>query len=76
MVDAFDFTLDEYIYFGGYPGAAPLIRDVLLEQERRVRPFGLNGAQRLTALFRRQALKPRISHSRGARSTARPTTWA
>lgn len=28
MVDAFDFTLDEYIYFGGYPGAAPLIRDL------------------------------------------------
>lgn len=25
--DAFDFTLDEYIYFGGYPGAATLIRD-------------------------------------------------
>ncbi len=28
MVDAFDFTLDEYVYFGGYPGAAPLIRDL------------------------------------------------
>ena len=28
MVDAFDFTLDEYIYFGGYPGAAPLIQDL------------------------------------------------
>ena len=28
MVDAFDFTLDEYIFFGGYPGAAPLIRDL------------------------------------------------
>ena len=28
MVDAFDFTLDEYIYFGGYPGAAPLITDL------------------------------------------------
>ena len=28
MVNAFDFTLDEYIYFGGYPGAAPLIRDL------------------------------------------------
>jgi predicted AAA+ superfamily ATPase len=27
MHDAFDFSLDEYIYFGGYPGAAPLIRD-------------------------------------------------
>lgn len=24
MRDAFGFTLDEYIYFGGYPGAAPL----------------------------------------------------
>ncbi|MYH49028.1 MAG: ATP-binding protein [Gammaproteobacteria bacterium] len=24
---AFDLTLDEYIYFGGYPGAAALIRD-------------------------------------------------
>ena len=27
MHQAFDFTLDEYIYFGGYPGSAPLIRD-------------------------------------------------
>lgn len=24
MRDAFDFDLDEYLYFGGYPGAAPL----------------------------------------------------
>ena len=28
MVDAFDFTLDEYVFFGGYPGAAPLIQDL------------------------------------------------
>ena len=27
MQEAFDFSLDEYIYFGGYPGAASLIRD-------------------------------------------------
>jgi len=27
MHQAFDFTLDEYIYFGGYPGSASLIRD-------------------------------------------------
>ncbi len=27
MHQAFDFTLDEYIYFGGYPGNATLIRD-------------------------------------------------
>lgn len=27
MHQAFDFTLNEYIYFGGYPGAARLIRD-------------------------------------------------
>jgi predicted AAA+ superfamily ATPase len=27
MHHAFDFTLNEYIYFGGYPGAAHLIRD-------------------------------------------------
>lgn len=27
MHQAFDFTLNEYIYFGGYPGCAPLIRD-------------------------------------------------
>jgi len=27
MNKAFDFSLDEYIYFGGYPGAASLIRD-------------------------------------------------
>src|ERR1700728_3063399 len=24
MREAFDFTLDQYLYFGGYPGAAPL----------------------------------------------------
>jgi uncharacterized protein len=27
MREAFGFTLNEYLYFGGYPGAAPLIRD-------------------------------------------------
>ncbi|HEV2701696.1 MAG TPA: ATP-binding protein [Steroidobacteraceae bacterium] len=27
MREAFDFTLDEYLYFGGYPGAAPLAHD-------------------------------------------------
>lgn len=27
MHHAFDFTLDEFIYFGGYPGAAPFIHD-------------------------------------------------
>jgi hypothetical protein len=27
MQQAFDFTLSQYIYFGGYPGAAPLIAD-------------------------------------------------
>jgi predicted AAA+ superfamily ATPase len=27
MRGAFDFTLDQYLYFGGYPGAAPLVRD-------------------------------------------------
>lgn len=27
MQAAFDFSLDEYIYFGGYPGSASLIRD-------------------------------------------------
>jgi predicted AAA+ superfamily ATPase len=27
MREAFGFTLEEYLYFGGYPGAAPLIRD-------------------------------------------------
>ena len=27
MAAAFDFDLDRYLYFGGYPGAAPLIRD-------------------------------------------------
>lgn len=27
MQEAFDFTLDEYLYFGGYPGSAPYIRD-------------------------------------------------
>ena len=28
MVIAFDFDLNEYLFFGGYPGAAPLIRDM------------------------------------------------
>lgn len=27
MNEAFDFSLDEYIYYGGYPGGASLIRD-------------------------------------------------
>ncbi len=27
MYEAFDFNLDEYIYFGGYPGSAAFIRD-------------------------------------------------
>ena len=27
MADAFGFSLDEYVYFGGYPGAAPLTDD-------------------------------------------------
>jgi predicted AAA+ superfamily ATPase len=27
MGEAFGFSLDEYLYFGGYPGAAPLIED-------------------------------------------------
>jgi predicted AAA+ superfamily ATPase len=27
MRDAFGFTLDQYLYFGGYPGAAPLVHD-------------------------------------------------
>jgi len=28
MSEAFNFTIDEYVYFGGYPGAASFIRDV------------------------------------------------
>lgn len=27
MNEAFDFTLDQYVHFGGYPGSAPLIAD-------------------------------------------------
>ncbi len=27
MAAAFDFDLDKYIYFGGYPGPAPIVRD-------------------------------------------------
>lgn len=27
MYEAFDFDLDDYIFFGGYPGSAPYIRD-------------------------------------------------
>lgn len=34
MQEAFDFSLDEYLYFGGYPGCAGLIRD-----ERRWREY-------------------------------------
>lgn len=34
MQEAFDFTLDEFIYFGGYPGAAQFIHD-----ERRWRDY-------------------------------------
>ena len=35
---AFDFTLDEYLYFGGYPGAASLVRD-----QNRWRDYVLQG---------------------------------
>lgn len=28
MSEAFNFSIDEYVYFGGYPGAASFIRDV------------------------------------------------
>ena len=34
MQDAFGVTLDEYVYFGGYPGPAPLMKE-----ERRWRKF-------------------------------------
>lgn len=34
MQEAFDFSLDEYLYFGGYPGSATLIRE-----ERRWRQY-------------------------------------
>jgi len=27
MVSAFDFSLDDYLYFGGYPGSAPLVAE-------------------------------------------------
>ncbi|MFA5879628.1 MAG: AAA family ATPase [Candidatus Margulisiibacteriota bacterium] len=37
MRDAFNFDIDEYIYFGGYPGAAQLIRE-----ENRWRDYILN----------------------------------
>lgn len=29
MADAFDFDLEDYLYFGGYPGSAPLIHNEL-----------------------------------------------
>ena len=38
MSRAFNFTLDEYVYFGGYPGAAPLVRD-----QSRWRDYVLQG---------------------------------
>ena len=37
MKDAFDFTPEEYVYFGGYPGAAEFIND-----EQRWRDYILN----------------------------------
>ena len=37
MQDAFNFSLDEYVYFGGYPGCANLIQD-----ERRWRSYILS----------------------------------
>ena len=37
MRDAFGWDLDRYLYFGGYPGAAPLVRD-----EERWRSYILN----------------------------------
>lgn len=27
MRDAFDYSLNQFFYFGGYPGAAPLVKD-------------------------------------------------
>jgi len=38
MYDAFDYTLAQYMYFGGYPGAAPLIHE-----EQRWRDYVSNG---------------------------------
>ena len=38
MSRAFDFTLNEYLYFGGYPGAASLVRD-----QDRWRDYVLHG---------------------------------
>ncbi|MBI5330163.1 MAG: ATP-binding protein [Betaproteobacteria bacterium] len=38
MAEAFDFDLEDYLYFGGYPGSAPLIRD-----EARWRDYINNG---------------------------------
>ena len=38
MSRAFNFTLDEYVYFGGYPGAAPWVRD-----QNRWRDYVLQG---------------------------------
>ena len=36
MRQAFDFTLDKYLYFGGYPGATPLIRDPVVKAQARL----------------------------------------
>ena len=38
MYDAFDYTLAQYLYFGGYPGAASFIHE-----EQRWRDYILNG---------------------------------
>ena len=50
--------------------------DVLLEQERRVRAFGLGFAQGEAALFDREMLKLCLTHARDVCSAAPPSTGA
>jgi len=79
MRDAFGWTLEQYLYFGGYPGAADLISD-----EERWSRYLLDslvettaGPRRPAADARRQADPARVSSSAWAasgRATWFPTT--
>ena len=56
MRAAFGFSLEQYLYFGGYPGAAPLINDpqrwrrylldALIETKQLSKPQDINAAFR------------------------------
>lgn len=59
MKEAFGFSLEQYIYFGGYPGAAPLIQD-----EKRWRNYMrhtiINPSVEKDVLMTKRILKPEL----------------